>query len=258
MADSQDVIDSPAAAGIGSRQWGRGFYRVSASEVLPVQTALSTGVTPAQTAAGGVSLLPFRLTSGDRAGLAAEQERQGAEQGLPTDLARLVEAARRASAAAGIPLPRRPWPDPLPQVVGLHELGPAVRGLQTDASGLPAYALADDPDRQAQYPVGWDPAAGNMLIYGVVGSGATTALTALALLGGGATAGPAARLHTRPRVGRPRCAGRAAAHRRLYRLRERAGRSGSIRTLRAELNARKARRRRPRGRRGRPRPAGWC
>src|SRR6185437_10426785 len=67
--DSQDVIDSPAAASIGSRQWGRGFYRVSASEVLPVQTALSTGVTAAAAASGGVSLLPFRLTSGERSGI---------------------------------------------------------------------------------------------------------------------------------------------------------------------------------------------
>ena len=49
-ADSQDVIDDAAAAAIGSRQWGRGFYRVSATEVLPVQTALSTGVTPVEAA----------------------------------------------------------------------------------------------------------------------------------------------------------------------------------------------------------------
>ncbi|MFD0632107.1 FtsK/SpoIIIE domain-containing protein [Catenulispora yoronensis] len=66
-------------------------------------------------------------------------------------------------------------------MIPLHELGHAVRGLQTDTGGLPAFALADDPDRQAQYPVGWDPAAGNLLIYGVVGSGTSTALAALAL-----------------------------------------------------------------------------
>jgi DNA segregation ATPase FtsK/SpoIIIE, S-DNA-T family len=186
-ADSQDVIDSPAAASIGSRQWGRGFYRVSASEVLPVQTALSTGVAPAAAAAAGLTLLPFRLTSSDRAGLAAVDSAAPATGepvtigDVPSDLTRLVEAARTASAAAGIGRPRRPWPDPLPAAVALHELGTAVRGLQTDASGLPALALADDPDRQAQYPVGWDPAAGNMLIYGAVGAGASTTLAAVAL-----------------------------------------------------------------------------
>ncbi|MGH3415774.1 MAG: FtsK/SpoIIIE domain-containing protein, partial [Actinocrinis sp.] len=180
-ADSQDVIDSPAAASIGSRQWGRGFYRVSASEVLPVQTALSTGVTRAA-AAGGLTLLPFRLTSGDRAGLdPADSGSPVPDDGTPTDLARLVDAARKASAAAGIGRPRSPWPDPLPATVALPALGAATRGLQTDAVGLPAFALADDPDRQARYPVGWDPAAGNLLIYGVVGAGVSTALAALTL-----------------------------------------------------------------------------
>ena len=241
-ADSQDVIDSPAAASIGSRQWGRGFYRVSASEVLPVQTALSTGVTPPAAAAGGVGLLPFRLTSGDRAGLgpagsesaaAAASQRPatargaageaGAVESVPSDLTRLVEAARKASAAVGIGRPRSPWPDPLPAVVPLpalsgHAHGGGARSLQTDTvltstiqtnpaqtnpaqthtaqadpGGLPAFALADDPDRQAQYLVGWDPAAGNMLIYGAVGSGASTALAALALAQ--AAAQPPDRLH---------------------------------------------------------------
>jgi DNA segregation ATPase FtsK/SpoIIIE, S-DNA-T family len=193
-ADSRDVIDSPAAAGIGSRQWGRGFYRVSANEVLPVQTALSTGVTPAAAAASGVSVVPFRLTSGERAGLTSDDSAgSAADDDTPTDLTRLVEAARMASAAAGIARPRRPWPDPLPSLLALREFGTAARGLQTDTTGLPAFALADDPDRQAQYPVGWDPGAGNLLIYGAVGAGASTALAALALAQ--ATARPPDRLH---------------------------------------------------------------
>lgn len=210
-ADSQDVIDSPAAAAIGSRQWGRGFYRVSASEVVPVQTALSTGVTPAVAASGGVSLVPFRLTSGERTGLgpansesiagAAVISAPGPNENEPTDLTRLVEAARKASAAAGISRPRSPWPDPLPAMVPLPALGghaagsvarPLLAGTaqsgsvhidaaHTATGGLPAFALADDPDRQAQYLVGWDPAAGNMLIYGAVGSGASAALASAAL-----------------------------------------------------------------------------
>jgi S-DNA-T family DNA segregation ATPase FtsK/SpoIIIE len=238
--DSQDVIDSPAAAGIGSRQWGRGLYRISANEVLPVQTALSTGVTPAAAAAGGVSLLPFRLVSGDRAGL-ARAEAAAAAPDAPTDLTRLVAAARAASTAAGFGRPRSPWPDPLPASIPLRGLGAAVRGLQTDAAGLPACALADDPDRQAQYPVGWDPSAGNLLIYGGVGAGTTTALTALALalaavrppdrlhiyvldLGSGDLAALSGLPHTGAYIG-------AAERARQIRL---------IRMLRGELNARKA------------------
>ncbi|HWG24202.1 FtsK/SpoIIIE domain-containing protein [Actinospica sp.] len=236
--DSQDVIDSPAAAGIGSRQWGRGFYRVSANEVLPVQTALSTGVTAPTAVSSGVTVVPFRLAPDDHTMLAASDTDVTGD--APTDLALLVEAARWASAKAGIGAPRRPWPDPLPDSIPLFELGFAVRGVQTDATDLPAYALADDPDRQAQYPVGWDPAAGNMLIYGVVGSGTSTALNALALsvavslppdsqhiyaldMGSGDLAPLAGLPHTGAYIGPT----------------ERARQIRLIRMLRAELNARK-------------------
>ena len=238
--DSQDVIDSPAAAGIGSRQWGRGFYRVSANEVLPVQTALSTGVTAPESASGGVSLLPFRLTSGDRAGHLAPAAAAVAAD-APTDLTRLVEACDGASRGAGFGRPRRPWPDPLPAAVALPALGRAVRGLQTDTAGLPACALADDPDRQAQYPVGWDPAAGNMLVYGGVGAGTSTALAALALAQTAAV--PPDRLHLyvldlgsgdlAPLAGLPHTGAYIGSAERARQIR-------LIRMLRGELNARKA------------------
>ncbi|MER6305411.1 FtsK/SpoIIIE domain-containing protein [Streptomyces sp. NPDC001657] len=178
--DSQDVIDRPDAAGIGTRQWGRAYYRLSAREVLPVQTALSTGVTPRAAVTAPVTAEPLVLGVPDGGPAAV------AEDG-PTDLRRLVTAAREAAARAGFATPRRPWPDPLPAVVPAAELPPlAERGLQTDAAGLPAHALADDPDRQRQYPVGWDPAAGNLLVYGAGGSGTSTALVALALATAGA------------------------------------------------------------------------
>jgi S-DNA-T family DNA segregation ATPase FtsK/SpoIIIE len=40
--------------------------------------------------------------------------------------------------------------------------------------------LGDDPQAQAQYPVGWNLDAGNLLLFGIGGSGTTTALTTLA------------------------------------------------------------------------------
>lgn len=238
--DSQDVIDSPVAAAIGSRQWGRGFYRVSATEVLPVQTALSTGVTAIGAASGALSLLPFRLTPGERAGFVPEQS-EAVDPDAPTDLTRLVAAAHGASVAAGFARPRRPWPDPLPPHVPLGKLGAAARGLQTEVSGLPVWALADDPDRQAQYPVSWDPAAGNMLIYGGVGSGTSTALAALAL--GIAHAQPPDTLHVyvldlgsgdlAPLAGLPHTGAYIGPAERARQIR-------LIRMLRAEVNARKA------------------
>ncbi|MFF4749083.1 FtsK/SpoIIIE domain-containing protein [Streptomyces sp. NPDC002514] len=233
--DSLDVIDDPAAAGIGTRQWGRAYYRLSAREVLPVQTALSTGVTPHAEVTAPVTVAPFRLGTG-----AGEPAAAGGDG--ESDLRRLVAAAREAAGLAGFAPPRRPWPEPLPAVLRTAEL-PAVaeRGLHTDASGLPAWALADDPDRQRQYAVGWDPAAGNLLVYGSGGSGTSTALTSLALslagavpsdrlhlfaldMGAGDLAPLAALPHTGAHIG-------AAERERQVRL---------IRLLRRELDARKA------------------
>lgn len=175
-SDSTDVIDSPAAAAIGGRQRGRAFYRVSARDVLPVQTALSTGRSAAVTAAAPVTVTPFQF--GPSPSSAAPWPDDG-----PTDLERLVAAAREAAAQCGFGAPRRPWPDPLPAGLPLAALLSSSRtaaGFQSRAH-VPAVALADDPDRQAQYPVGWDTAAGNLLLFGASGYGTTIALATLAL-----------------------------------------------------------------------------
>ena len=241
-SDSQDVIDGNAAAGIGSRQWGRAYYRLSAKESVPVQTALSTGITGGGREHAAVTLVPFFL------GMLPAGHGDPDEEG-ETDLRRLVSACGRARLLAGLGEPRRPWPEQLPAVVRASDTPPtAERGMQTSAPvspgspGLPTLALADDPDRQRQYPVGWDPAAGNLLIYGSVGSGTSATLLALALGLAGATspdrlhlyvvdmgAGELAPLadlpHTGAHVG-------AAERERLVRL---------IRLLREELDVRKAR-----------------
>jgi S-DNA-T family DNA segregation ATPase FtsK/SpoIIIE len=174
-SDSVDVIDSPAAAHIGGRQWGRACYRLSARRVLPVQTAI-VSESEDRVAGGPVRVRAFRF--------GAEDAPTGTASGTdgPTALDRVVATARAAFAAAGMRPPRTPWPDPLPPVVRMGELPEvAACGLVTDTAGLPTLALADDPDRQTQYPVGWDPRSGNLLLYGMVGSGTTSALATVAL-----------------------------------------------------------------------------
>ena len=84
------------------------------------------------------------------------------------------------------PPPRRPWLPPLPGEVGLDELlalGPA-RPLAGERGLVVPFALADDAEAQAQYPVGWNLGAGNLLLYGIGGSGTTTTLATLALVAG--------------------------------------------------------------------------
>jgi S-DNA-T family DNA segregation ATPase FtsK/SpoIIIE len=104
-----------------------------------------------------------------------------------TDLSLLVNVIGEAFAHTGRPHPRRPWPDPLPGDVDLDGLIDDVleetaRGRSsTLPPGTVPLALADDPDAQTQYPMGWTPSDGNLLIYGIGGSGTTTALASVAL-----------------------------------------------------------------------------
>ena len=76
---------------------------------------------------------------------------------------------------SGMAPPRRPWPDPLPGRLEVSELAPAPQPLRA------TLGLADEPSRQRQRPVVWGPGDGNLMLYGVVGSGTTTALATLAV-----------------------------------------------------------------------------
>jgi S-DNA-T family DNA segregation ATPase FtsK/SpoIIIE len=74
---------------------------------------------------------------------------------------------------------RRPWPEPLGEHLDLAELLDAD-GRATDR-GEVLVALADDPARQTQYPVGWRLLEGNLLLYGIPGSGTSGTLASLAI-----------------------------------------------------------------------------
>jgi S-DNA-T family DNA segregation ATPase FtsK/SpoIIIE len=173
--DSSDVIDSPAAGKIPRNQPGRAQIRLGPSELIPVQTALVSGIT-AGPAAAAVSTEPFVV-----AGEGESQNGSEAESSAASDLKRLVAAA--GDAFAGAYALRRPWLPPLPGDVSLDALlamGPP-RALGGDNGLVVPLALADDPEAQAQYPIGWNLNAGNLLLYGIGGSGTTTALSTLAL-----------------------------------------------------------------------------
>jgi S-DNA-T family DNA segregation ATPase FtsK/SpoIIIE len=173
--DSSDVIDSPAAARIARTQPGRAQVRLGPSELVPIQTALVTGST-ASGPARAVDVRAFEfVASGHGRKREATPER--------SDLQRLVAAAGVAFGSLGVPAPRRPWLPPLAGEVALEDLaamGPP-RPLAAERGLVVPIALADDPDAQAQYPVGWNLDAGNLLLYGLGGSGTTTTLATIAL-----------------------------------------------------------------------------
>ena len=191
--DSTDVIDVPDAAGIPRTAPGRAYVRLGPGEVVAIQTALSTG-SRQEAALAPVDVAPFVYGPAPRAASAPPPPDPGppapgslADTGAvgeaDTDLSVLVAAIRDAFVRTGRPHPRRPWPDPLPGDVDLDELIDRARddaGPQR-APGFVPLALADDPDAQTQYPMGWSAADGNLIVYGIGGSGTTTTLSSLAL-----------------------------------------------------------------------------
>jgi S-DNA-T family DNA segregation ATPase FtsK/SpoIIIE len=180
-ADSTDVLGTSAAAGIGRRQAGRGYARLGPGEVLPFQAALVTTVS-SSASASPVEVRPFPFgpePAGPSAGAG------DGDEGSASDLARLVDTIAAAASRQGRPPPRRPWPEPLPGRLTLEDLEASLPPGGAEAAGgsLPSapIGLADDPARQRQEPFRWEAAKGNLLLYGVAGSGTTTTLVTLAL-----------------------------------------------------------------------------
>jgi S-DNA-T family DNA segregation ATPase FtsK/SpoIIIE len=167
-ADSVDVIGCADAAAIGRNQPGRGLVRLGPGDVVPFQTALVTGRSLGSTALAA-RVQPFVF--------AYEQplpSREGTDQDGPTDLEQIVTATAAVAAAQNLPEPRLPWPEALPTRVFRCDL-PAG----TAASAGTVYGLVDEPHRQRQVAAAWSPASGNLLLYGLSGSGTTTAVASM-------------------------------------------------------------------------------
>ncbi|MBO0732022.1 MAG: hypothetical protein J2P57_22370, partial [Acidimicrobiaceae bacterium] len=175
--DSMDVVGVPDAATI--RQKGRGFFRVGSSEIVPIQTALASGRSGERSTS--VQVAPFVFGPSAPAPVPPAAPETSSEPAPANDLVKLVDAIGAAFVASGAPLPRRPWPDPLPARFALSDLPVVADSPAPDDPTLIPFLLADDPDAQTRYPAGWSLGQGNLLIYGVVGSGTTTALSSIAV-----------------------------------------------------------------------------
>ena len=167
--DSSDIIDRKDAASIGRASPGRAYLRRGPNDVELVQTALSTASEPRQRATA-VRLAPFRF--GPRPSPSPLASEAGTGR---SDLARLVDAVTAAFERRGMPPPRRPW---LEMLADRIELADVVDGEV--APGTVPFAVGDDPEHQRQVAVGWSPAEGHLALFGMVGSGTTTALLAVA------------------------------------------------------------------------------
>jgi len=174
-SDSTDVLGIPDAAAIGRMQPGRGLVRRGPGDVVPFQTALVTAPRgDGAVAAAAVRPFVFGYEQPVPSGT-------GRTETGPTDLGALVEAVIGATATLGIEPPRRPWPDPLETNVPANLLDAEPPDQAHGARITVPLGLADEPAHQRQRTAWWSSEDGNLLLYGVPGSGTTTALATIAL-----------------------------------------------------------------------------
>jgi S-DNA-T family DNA segregation ATPase FtsK/SpoIIIE len=170
-ADSVDVIGCADAAAVGRGQPGRGLARLGPRDVVPFQTALVTSRSLAGDGSG-TRCRPFVFAHEQPVGT----DTVVVDDNEPSDLEQLVAAAERVAARLELPPARQPWPEALPQEVYLEELEPC--DLE---QGATSFGLADEPHRQRRVAASWSPGVGNLLLYGLPGSGTTSTLATLAV-----------------------------------------------------------------------------
>lgn len=189
--DSADVVGITDAATLRRDEAGRGYLRLGAGEVVAFQAARATAPL-AEPAAPAITVSP--LPPPNAAALARRNDNpHPSETALaptgPTALDRLVERVRSAAARAGTAPPRPVWPAPLPDRLDAE----ALVELEPDRIGAAPLGLVDRPDDQRQDVAWWDPAEGNLLVYGVDAAWRTATLATVAL--GLAHRNPADRCH---------------------------------------------------------------
>ncbi len=179
-ADSVDVLDDGAAAGIAPSTPGRALARGADGSLVAFQSA--TVAAPRPRTDAGLAVRP--VLDGDASGrsTAAGDE---ADTDAPSALVAAVVGAHRLRGGA---LPRSPWMAPLPGVVASGE--GAAPGQHPGVVGL-----VDEPDLQRVTPLQWDASDGSWLLAGGPGSGRTTALRALALAAVGRSGPESLHLH---------------------------------------------------------------
>ncbi len=185
--DSDDVIESQAAAQIPKVFPGRAYARLGHSSLTPFQSS-RVGGRPGGGA--GASVRIADLDWGDLpllgriAGPADDHED---DVSIPTDLASLVAAINGANAELGLPEMRKPWLPQLPERLGVDELTQpqrtSVELVETKADSIQPipFGLADLPRQQQQVVESWDLVNGShLMIAGQSRSGRSNSLRVLA------------------------------------------------------------------------------
>jgi DNA segregation ATPase FtsK/SpoIIIE, S-DNA-T family len=178
--ESADVIDAPDSARIAKSTPGRCYVRSGASNLVAVQSARIGGRRPGSgpvTASARIVPVPWR---GLGRAMPAPAKAGSDDETMETDLSVLVDAIAAANVKAGLGQQRRPWLEPLPEIVTLGELPAPAPGRHADIAPIP-YGLTDLPHRQAREPLTLDfPSAQHTVIAGAARSGRSSLLRTLA------------------------------------------------------------------------------
>ena len=156
-ADSQDVIGTNDAARLRRSDMGRGFVRMGAGDIVPLQSAYAGGVTPDVAALTGVSIEEYRLRPVDRSATDHLSD-------MPTDMERMVNEINLANDKAGLAEPRKPWLPELPTRLSVDELP------QDGGNSAVTVGLMDIPSEQRRQGLPIPIGTANTLIYGADGA----------------------------------------------------------------------------------------
>jgi S-DNA-T family DNA segregation ATPase FtsK/SpoIIIE len=183
-ADSADVIGVPDAATISQSHPGRAYVRLGHASLVPFQAGRvggrRPGTGPATSSSPWVAPVDWASLGKPEPARPTGDARQEAQI---TDLTVLVEEIRRATSGLRIPLPHRPWLEPLPTSLLLRDLMPTFPGHDWSAAGtLPCvFGLVDRPAVQQQQSAVLDlDAFTHLMAAGAPRSGRSQLLRAIA------------------------------------------------------------------------------
>jgi DNA segregation ATPase FtsK/SpoIIIE, S-DNA-T family len=177
--DSTAVLGAPDAADIPVPLRGRAVARLGAQQLIPFQCAYGGAPVGSESATRPVLVDDFASPEDTPLG---RPSRGVTDPGL-TQLAAVVDAIARANQQLGIPTPRRPWCEALPEVVVLDTClrDPRIDEARRHPGRLVSVGLLDAPERQEQRPLLVDlEDGGGCLVFGSGGSGKTTLLRSIA------------------------------------------------------------------------------
>jgi S-DNA-T family DNA segregation ATPase FtsK/SpoIIIE len=179
-SDSRDVVDDEIAASFPASIPGRAIAKTGPGRLVPFQSAYAGGWTADEEGAVAevrVAELKFGSHTEWEPDGPAESETHDEDLG-PNDQKRIVSTLIRASDAAGLLQPRRPWLDDLAELVDLSD-------LPNEGDTRIPIALVDVPENQLQESAAFVPDRdGSLVIYGTSGSGKSTLLKTIGTAAG--------------------------------------------------------------------------